>query len=300
MMLSDILTDKDCFVCGSNLKTKVFELSHSNSNVFKMLDIHTDAHNQKSNVYQCKKCGHHYLSPVINSILMDKYYKAASEYYRKDVCPQNHLQNEHKSILKKIRAIRTSGKILEIGCGYGFLLDTLNKNGYEAFGIEPSAHAFEFAKNRHGLDVRNVLLEEAKYPEDFFDIVILFDVLEHIEDVNIFLCTIKKYLKKGGHLLIGTGDIDSFNARLSRNSWDYFSSWEHISFFSGKSIKYLLRQNGFRDVRIQRVSYKGSFFTNTKIIFAKIIKAILSRLLKKEYTRGALAFDHMLVVVTKG
>src|ERR1035437_7552319 len=107
MKQETILIEKNCCVCGSKNKTKVYDLYHSNSEVLKLLNLDKDISNTLSHIYKCLNCNHHYLSPIVSDELMNKYYSVInSEYYKKIEIPNDHLAEEHKTISRKIKSLK--------------------------------------------------------------------------------------------------------------------------------------------------------------------------------------------------
>jgi len=138
-------------------------------------------------------------------------------------------------------------RLLDVGCSSGALLLVAKECGYEAFGAEPAKQAAATAR-KLGFDVFPGYLQDAHYPDNHFDVVTLFEVIEHLLDPADLLREIRRILKPRGLLLIGTGNADSWTARLLGGSWEYFdirSHGGHISFFNPKSISLLARQCGF-------------------------------------------------------
>ncbi len=90
--------------------------------------------------------------------------------------------DQHKRYRAVERHIRVPGKILDIGCSTGLFLHSMQQHGWTTYGVEPSAYAANYAVQRFGLDVRQMVLEEAKFEANFFDVVSLWDVFEHLYD----------------------------------------------------------------------------------------------------------------------
>jgi SAM-dependent methyltransferase len=157
-----------------------------------------------------------------------------------------------------------SGRLLEVGCGDGYLLAAAERRGYEVTGVEYSDHAAQRA--RAGLARGQVLvgeLAQVDLPPEAFDACILADVVEHVRDPRSFLTTVRERLKSGGGLLIATPTTDSWSARLMRKRWMEFKT-EHLSYFSRRTMESLLSQTGFQSLR---------FFPGYKIISLYYVKA---------------------------
>jgi len=213
-----------------------------------------------------------------------------------------------KKILNYLKRFKSSGRILEVGCGKGHLLNLLKSLGYDCYGIEPSPTAVQYAQDNYDLKITKGILQNVRFRRSEFDVIILVDVLEHLKHPQDITDTLKRYLKKDGIIIITTGDIKSINAKVFRSFWGYFSSWEHISFFNKSSISKLFSRNGFRMIEFKRFNYMGntlnnigSFLHNFLIVMMvkNLIKYILNKLLSVKRKRNLvrLTYDHFFTVL---
>ncbi len=292
------LSIDSCPVC-SNIKINwQFDFEYTSEDVLKGLGIQEKP---QIALYKCDNCGHRFSSPIIHPNLLDKYYSSLNkEYYPQDTIPVNNRQADNEFVVRKIERIKKSGKVLEIGSGYGFLLQTFNPNNWQCIGIDPSQEAVEFGKNHLNLNLLNTYLSKDTFKGEQFDVILMFDVLEHLVAPNEMMELVNYYLKDDGLLVLGTGNITSLNALIGRSRWNYFCTYLHISFFSLSSIKNFLNINNFEEVASYRKSYMGSFSDNLKIFIRNIFKALIIFVAKpKKPYRIINAFDHMVVISRK-
>jgi SAM-dependent methyltransferase len=136
------------------------------------------------------------------------------------------------------------GRLLDLGCWAGFLLDEAGRRGWECIGVEPSAFASEYARSELGLDVRTEELLEADLPLGSFDAVVMGDVIEHLPDPGAALSRIGSLLRAGGVLYLALPDAGSRVARAMGARW-----WSvipaHVQYFTRDSLRLLLRRRGF-------------------------------------------------------
>lgn len=293
MHRDDYLESISCPVCNANSFKLVFPINHNSSNVLEILKL--DTTDTTVNIVECQKCAHVYMNPVIKEELMNRYYSVLnSEFYHSGKEVYNENKKEYEDYTSLIQGFKKNGSVLEIGCGNGFLLKTLEAVGYDCYGVEPSPMAFNHAKNQLGLKVENKFLTDSSFYNSKFDIIILIDVVEHITDMQNFMLQIKNVLKDDGILFIGTGNIESLNARIAKDNWGYFLSWEHVSFFNKKSMHYLLQKNNFKNITIRTTSLQHKPIQNTIEFCKNLCKKFINPFLKVKYYHG-ITFDHFIV-----
>jgi 2-polyprenyl-3-methyl-5-hydroxy-6-metoxy-1,4-benzoquinol methylase len=157
--------------------------------------------------------------------------------------------------------------LLDIGCGEGFFLFSASKYGYATKGIEPSRDAAAYARKEFGLDVEAKPFEELRFPENHFDVITLWQVLEHMLYPLIVLREVHRILKPGGMVVITTPDIEGIPARILKQRW-WCITRLHINQFSASTLTNILRNAGFRN--ISGVSYKESI--SLLMLFIPILK----------------------------
>ena len=131
----------------------------------------------------------------------------------------------------------------DLGCGTGVFLEQARQAGYRVSGVEVSDHASGRARAR-GLDVVTDALETGTITPDTYDVITLWDVIEHLPDPASVTLAAARGLRPGGVLALSTGDLDSWCARLSGPSWHLFNLPEHLFFFTPRSLTRLLGRAG--------------------------------------------------------
>jgi SAM-dependent methyltransferase len=136
----------------------------------------------------------------------------------------------------------TQGRLLDVGCGHGLLLDEARVRGFDVVGLELSRTAARHARETLGLDVREMPLEEFD-TWDGFDIVVLADVLEHLDDPVNAVERCARLLKPGGALCVVTPDPSSLTARLAgKRWWGYVPA--HACLLPRTTLRELLGEQG--------------------------------------------------------
>lgn len=206
-------------------------------------------------ILECSRCG-------LGSTLLKKDFNPldiySEDYFRgqvKDgyadyVGSEAILRREFRSLVNHLQSAgATSGKLLEIGCAYGFFLLEAREH-FKVYGIETNAHAVEFCKAR-GLDVEcGTVTEQFLIEKGPFDVVAMLDVIEHLTSPDKVLSSIHRHLTPGGRLVITTGDWKSLAGRLTRSHWRLMTPPQHVSFFSHRSLPAMLSRLGFETIEV--------------------------------------------------
>ena len=156
-------------------------------------------------------------------------------------------------------------RLLDVGCAYGYVLEMGKILGYESSGVEVSPAA-EFAQSR-GLPVFKGQLHEAKFQDEYFDLVTMIDVIEHLPDPVAFLNDVFRILKPGGQLLILTPNVDNLVAKALGRRWPHYKA-EHLFYYCPHSMRYLLRHCRFHVEYVRR----GTKRLNYKYVSGHFLK----------------------------
>lgn len=156
---------------------------------------------------------------------------------------------EQKRIQSTVKGCR---RVLDIGCGSGWMAERLQQHGTEAYGIDTSQAAIALASEK--VDPSRLkcgTLMSARFEAGFFDAAVAVHVLEHVEDPVAFATEARRILKEGGILLLRIPNIASWEARLAGSRWYHFDYPFHIAHYSPRAVTRLLQTCGFRSVRIR-------------------------------------------------
>ena len=155
------------------------------------------------------------------------------------------------------------GRILDIGCGPGWLLSAL-PGAWEKFGIEPDRVTTEITEES-GIIVADTLLG-ADYRGKPFDVIVMHHVIEHMEDPEAAIKEVFRILKPGGKLLIGTPDFDSPVARRFGDNYRMLYDKTHISPFTHQSMHTFLTGHGFVIDEVKYPFFEGRHFTKENLL----------------------------------
>jgi D-sedoheptulose 7-phosphate isomerase len=150
------------------------------------------------------------------------------------------------------------GRVLDVGCGLGFVLSGLN-DSWEKHGVEVSVYAARHAAKWGKIHIGD--LASANYPDSFFDAVILYHVIEHVADPIALIREVRRVLRKGGVLVLGTPDFDSGCARRFGHRYRLLHDETHISLFTTESMHRFLHDHGFSIERVEYPFFDTPHFT---------------------------------------
>lgn len=162
-------------------------------------------------------------------------------------------RNMHNLMLK-VKQYKKNGKLLEAGCAYGYFLELALREGYDAYGFDPSAHAVAEAQKHVGKQrVKKGTIGSIQYPAETFDVIALFDVFEHLSDPRKDIQKLVSMLADDGILVIATGDTRSVMARILKRRWTFFNPPQHLFFFNQSNLTAFLRQLGLTPLEWFRI-----------------------------------------------
>lgn len=215
---------------------------------------------------KCVSCGLVYQNPRPTITEMATHYPPDYESY----APKPEAENSswllrqafQYGIAKRYRYVtryKRAGRLLDVGCAIGIFLQGIQKNGnWELYGAEINEHAAHIARE-HGLDVRLGTLEQAEFKDEFFDVVTLWDVLEHLHDPAGSLREIYRILKPDGFLVIRVPNASSWDSQLFGRYWAGLDAPRHLYVFTPVTLDALLAANHFQS--IARSSQIGAYST---------------------------------------
>lgn len=146
-----------------------------------------------------------------------------------------------------------NGRLLDVGCGTGGWLETMRDLGWQVQGIDFDKDAVSVASQR-GLTVALGSVEEQNYPNNYFDIVTLNHVIEHLPHPVRTLTECHRILKNGGRLIVYTPNTAGFGHRLLKDNWRGLEPPRHLYLFCRTSLGAALISSGFSDFAIDTVN----------------------------------------------
>ena len=157
------------------------------------------------------------------------------------------------------------GNLLDVGCGAGFFLKTAQSRGWNTCGIDFLPEYNRFAKEElHLENIHSATLEEMNFPQRSFDVVTLWDLIEHLRHPLSTLKEINRVLRPGGLVVIWTPNVK--NAALLKDRWNGYRIPLHLYFLSSQSLNNMLTQSGFQTIYEKTTKSKKGIFPRANAI----------------------------------
>jgi len=225
------------------------------------------------------------IKKIIFQLILEKYYNynlplvyylCQLSFLGSLLALQSYIFFNQKIELSYIPKYVDNGRLLEIGCSYGLYLKKMSEIGWNVYGIDFNEKAVDFAKKQLGLN--NVLcgdIEVVKFEKNFFDVVTMNMVLEHLYSPNEFLQQINKFMVINGQLIITVPDITGFEAKLYKRYFYGLQVPQHLHHFSPRIINNLLQSKGFKVNKIIHHNFDRDIVASANYLPIKILSYIL-------------------------
>ncbi|MCX5677935.1 MAG: class I SAM-dependent methyltransferase [Candidatus Omnitrophica bacterium] len=205
----------------------------------------------KYSIIRCSGCGLWLSYPILNNEEIERVYAKYHEVWGivgKD--EEMHRKMRHltfRCLFKSLsRFTPHRGRLLDIGCATGICMEVGEEFGWDVYGVDISEEAARVAKARFGSRVEALDFVRAKeMPSDHYDMIIMTDVLEHLNGARIAVEKVYKMLRPGGIAVIVTVDTSSLFAKFTGKRWPYIHR-QHLVYFSKKNLNAFLRTMGFK------------------------------------------------------
>ncbi len=239
--MPDIFEDINCCVCDNK-----------NPADFKVL-----YQKEKFSVVECNKCSFTFIPPYFRKQISYENYK--DENVANAVRNGNNFVKieRHKLRYDLIKKYKPSGSLFDLGAGWGHFMLTGQILGYDVYGIEISEQPYLYSKNDLKLPVDHIDFFDMKEDKKF-DIVTMWDVLEHIDKADDVIAKCARITAKDGYIVIQVPQIDSYFAKKHKDNWKMMGL-DHVNYFGKKTITQLLKKYGY-EVKTIKSSFEIKLF----------------------------------------
>lgn len=262
---------KNCEICGSKDIHFLFKQRDKNICVPGTFSV-----------YKCNKCKVLFLNPKPSSEELKKYYSSNKYYSLKDIQNKEskktrlrlflyniYFNPKKRNLFLKIlflpikffirgTNLEKEKRILDIGSGNGQFLYEMKELGMDVYGVEPGDFNQKETK-KYGLNIEKTDFLNYKSKKEYFDIITMNHVLEHVSEPKIVLEKIKTILKKDGLLILGIPNTDSLAYSIFSKDWHQLDVPRHLFDYSNKNIVELLKKKGFSIIKIRYNSRPNQF-----------------------------------------
>ncbi len=218
---------------------------------------------------QCKDCGFLTTNLELTEEEIKQLYSANDyhgEEYADYLSDKEIIQHNFRKRIKRIGKFvpdRNRLHLFEIGCAYGFFLEAAKAFFCDTEGIDISEDAVKYARETLGQNAHDGDFA-AFYSGKKYDIVCMWDTIEHLEKPEVYVEKACGLLNTGGYICITTGDAGSLNARIRGRKWRQIHPPTHLHYFSRKTLSLLLQKKGFEVVDI---SYPANTISVNTILY---------------------------------
>lgn len=233
-MDENVLKDIRCCVCN-NTDTKRFSFKYQKKDF---------------SVVECGNCSFIFIPQYLSKKISYDDYKGEDvlEQVRKG---DNWLKiQRHLLRFKFISKYQPDGHLFDLGTGWGHFLYTGKQLGYKVHGIEVSELPYKYATNELKLPVEHINFFNMEIKNQEYDLITMWDVLEHIPDADEVIKRCNYMLKEGGYVILQVPEIDSFIAKILKDKWNMIGIG-HANYFSKKTIIKLFENYGFKVKKIK-------------------------------------------------
>lgn len=240
-----LLEDIPCNLCGADDYEIVYPPQYEVAQPDAIMETFRSSGDEilVDQLVRCNRCGLQYLTPRLKSdVVITGYSEGTDEAFIS--------QNKGREITfaKSLdlieRLVPEKGRILDIGTAGGAFLGVAKRRGWEVAGCEPNRWMAEWGSEHYGIDIQAGTIFDMDLPDAHFDVVTLWDVLEHTPDPKKVLEECRRIMKPGGLLIVNYPDIEALVARLMGRKWVFLLS-VHLYYFTPDTIRQMLEKTGF-------------------------------------------------------
>ncbi len=218
-------------------------------------------------IVECPHCGLLYTNPRPAPDQIGRYYQSETYYShqenKKGFIPRLYERVKVVNLKNKVKMATEGlapGRLLDIGCGVGDFLVQMQKQKWEVMGVEPSDDAKNIAEARLGFRPIGPS-DYASLPDASFDVITLWHVLEHVDDLKTQTSEITRLLKPKGRLVIALPNFQSFDCQHFKDKWAAWDVPRHLNHFSPKTLQNLITSLGFTPIGTKKLIWDAYYIS---------------------------------------
>ncbi len=173
---------------------------------------------------------------------LENYYSVYAYESEKEIPKATKVSIEN--LLDKFKKYRKNNRMLDVGCGEGWILEMAKTRGWEVYGTEFSSKAIDICSKK-GIKMYSGTLKAENIDERDFDIIVSTETIEHINNPREEVSNFYRLLRKGGLLYITTPNFNSYLRRMLKDKYDIIKYPEHLAYYTKRTLNKLLQDSGF-------------------------------------------------------
>lgn len=299
-----LLESVPCNLCGANDFEIVYQPRYEEAKPDQILNTFRSSGDEVllDQLVRCRRCGLQYLNPRLGAdVVLEGYGAGSDETFISQAAGRERTFAKSLKFIEKFRPKR--GRLLDVGTAGGSFMTVAKQAGWDVAGCEPNRWLCEWGNKHYGLKIVPGTIFDMKLPDAVFDVVTLWDVLEHTPDPKAVLKECAQVLKPDGLLVVNYPDIHSSIARLMGRRWVFLLS-VHLYYFTSQTLKAILSEVGFRQIA-RRTHWQTldlgyilfrmeAYFGGLARLLGRIVKALRLSTLQIPYWMG-----QMLIIAEK-
>ncbi len=220
-------------------------------------------------IVECSACSFRFTQDVPDANSIFPYYR--SEDY---ISHTDETKGLIGTLYKRIRSItlvkkrkliekatsKSTGSLLDVGCGTGAFVHEMQQRNWKVTGLEPDTGARQIAKKLYDLDLKEQN-ELFHLPVSSFDAITLWHVLEHVHDLDGYIQQLKLLMNESGKLFIAVPNYTSLDARIYKKYWAAYDVPRHLYHFSPLSMQKLMEKNGLKIIQYRPMWYDSFYIS---------------------------------------
>lgn len=159
---------------------------------------------------------------------------------------------------------------MDIGCNIGLFMKVAQQAGFDVKGVELNADCALYGREKFHLDIDSNYLEDIAFPDETFDVITLFDVLEHIPNMNTFINEVKRILKNNGLIVLQSPNLNSLMSEITKGKWYWLGPPDHLYHFTPDAMTRFLRSHGFSIKEVKTWEPAEDFVNNLTTVFCPV------------------------------
>ncbi len=228
-----------CLICGSN-------------KIEPMPKFH------KSYLTKCQDCSFVFAERIPTLEELIAHYDT---YGRNDYLSPITIKRYHE-ILDFLEPLRKTNNLIDVGCGIGHFLTVAKERGWNVYGTEFTDEAIQICQNK-GISMHQGVLNPTNYPSNHFDVVVSFEVLEHINNPQEEVANFNTILREGGAVYLTTPNFNAISRLILKEKWAVIEYPEHLCYYTPKTLSSIFKQFGFSKKWIQTTGINFSRFESS-------------------------------------